>query len=272
MMVPRPRNKANKSLPQNLYFDSRRSTYRYRRPTDGKWFPFGNDRIKAIDAAKQLNLEFMRGADLIGAVMGNSSESFAGFLNTYERDVLPPRELAKGTLGLYAVHFRRFRKQFEGKTVDQITIRMVAEMLDALTPRTANQCRALLIDIFNHAASKGLCPDNPAASTINRIEKKQRKRHTVEGLKAIREKSPAWLQNAIDLALITAQRRTDILDMRFDGSREGYLYVVQKKTAKVSDAAWIRFLITPELQAVISRCRDDVVSPYLVHQKPERWK
>lgn len=199
-MVPRPRNKANKSLPQNLYFDSRRSTYRYRRPTDGKWFQFGSDRIKAIDAAKQLNLEFMRGADLIGAVMGSTSESFAGFLDAYERDVLPPRELAKGTLGLYAVHFRRFRKQFEGKAVDQITIRMIAEMLDALTPRTANQCRALLIDIFNHAAAKGLCPDNPAASTINRIEKKQRKRHTVEGLKAIREKSPFWLQNAIDLA------------------------------------------------------------------------
>jgi enterobacteria phage integrase len=56
-----------------------------------------------------LNLEFMRGADLIGAVMGCSSESFSGFLDTYERDVLPPRELAKGTLGLYAVHFRRFR-------------------------------------------------------------------------------------------------------------------------------------------------------------------
>jgi integrase len=213
-----------------------------------------------MDAAKQLNLEFMRGADLIGAVMGSTSESFAGFLDTYERDVLPPRELAKGTLGLYAVHFRRFRKQFEGKVVDQITIRMIAEMLDALTPRTANQCRALLIDIFNHAAANGLCPDNPAASTINRIEKKQRKRHTVEGLKAIRENSPFWLQNAIDPALITAQRRTDILNMRFDGVREGFLYVVQQKTAKASDAAWI------------SRCRDDIVSPYLIHRRPDRKK
>ena len=161
----------------------------------------------------------MRGADLVGSVLSASSESFATFLDTYERDVLPPRELAKGTLGLYAVHFRRFRKQFEGKAVDQITIRMIAEMLDAITPRSANQSRALLIDIFNHAAAKGLCPDNPAVSTINRIEKKQRKRHTVEGLKAIREKSPAWLQNAIDLALITAQRRTDILDMRFEGQK-----------------------------------------------------
>ncbi len=73
----------------------------------------------------------------------------------------------------------------------------------SLTPRSANQSRALLVDIFNHAASKGLCPDNPASSTINRIEKKQRKRHTVEGLKAVREVAPPWLRNAIDLALIT---------------------------------------------------------------------
>ncbi|TFH81870.1 tyrosine-type recombinase/integrase [Pseudomonas kribbensis] len=271
-MVPRPRNKANKSLPQNLYFDSRRSTYRYRRPTDGKWFQFGTDRIKAIDAAKQLNLEFMRGADLVGNVLSGASMLFTEFLDIYERDILPERELAKGTLELYSVHFRRFRKQFEGKAIDQITIRMIAEMLDALTPRTANQCRALLIDIFNHAASKGLCPDNPAASTINRIEKKQRKRHTIEGLKAIREKSPTWLKNAIDLALITAQRRTDILNMRFDGVREGFLYVVQQKTAKASDAAWIRFKVTEELQAVISRCRDDIVSPYLIHRRPDRKK
>ncbi|ETK42751.1 MAG: hypothetical protein A2W79_26140 [Pseudomonadales bacterium RIFCSPLOWO2_12_60_38] len=56
------------------------------------------------------------------------------------------------------------------------------------TPRSANQCRAPLVDFFNHAAAKSLCPDNPAASTIKRVEKKQRKRHTVEGLKAIREK------------------------------------------------------------------------------------
>jgi len=228
-MVPRPRSPANKGLLRRICTMTRAA-----RPiaTDGKWFQFGTDRIKAIDAAKQLNLEFMHGADLVGTVLNNTSETFAGFLDTYERDVLPPRELAKGTLGPYAVHFRRFRKQFEGKAVDQITIRMIAEMLDALTPRTANRCRALLIDIFNHAAVKGLCPDNPAASTINRIEKKQRKRHTVEGLKAIREKAPVWFQNAIDLALITAQRRTDILDMRFDGVRDGYLYLVRRKRRK----------------------------------------
>lgn len=55
---------------------------------------------------------------------------------------------------------------------------MVAELLDSLPPRSSNQCRNILVDIFNHAASKGLCPDNPATFVIKRIEKKQRKRHT----------------------------------------------------------------------------------------------
>jgi integrase len=270
MMVPRPRNKSNRGLPPNLYLDDRRGTYRYRRPTDGKWFPFGADRVKAVDAAKQLNLAFMQGADLVNAVMGESAELFTAFLTQYEEKVLPPRELSQGTLDLYGVHFRRFRKAFEGKAIDQITIRMIAELLDSVTPRTANQCRALLIDIFNHAAAKGLCPDNPATSTISRIEKKARKRHTIEGLKAIREISPAWLQNAIDLALITAQRRTDILSMKFEDVKDGYLYVVQQKTAKASDMAWIRFRVTPELQRVISHCRDNIVSPFLIHRRPER--
>ncbi|MCH0726139.1 phage integrase Arm DNA-binding domain-containing protein, partial [Pseudomonas aeruginosa] len=96
-MSPRPRNKANKGLPQNLYLDARRGTYRYKRPTDGKWFPFGPDRAKAIDAAKQLNLEFMRGADLVNKVQGAGSDLFVAFLDKYEREILPPRELAKGT-------------------------------------------------------------------------------------------------------------------------------------------------------------------------------
>ncbi|MGY4533848.1 hypothetical protein ACVW0Y_002984 [Pseudomonas sp. TE3786] len=125
-MSPLSRNKSNKGLPQNLYFDDRRSTYRYRRPTDGKWFQFGVDRLKAIDAAKQPNLAFLKGADRVGAVLGESSESFGSFLDDYEKDVLPPRGLSKGTLTLYGVHYRRFRREYASKAMDQITIRMVA--------------------------------------------------------------------------------------------------------------------------------------------------
>jgi integrase len=271
-MVPRPRNKANKGLPANLYFDARRSTYRYRRPTDGKWFQFGADRGRAIDAAQQLNLTFLRGGDLVSAVLGEHSVTLGSFLNDYESKVLPQRELAKATLDLYKVRFKQIRAVLEEKAIDQITIRMVAEFLEPLTARAANQARALLADVFTHAAAKGLCPDNPAASTIPKIEKKQRKRHTVEGLAAIRNTSPLWLQNAIDIGLLTAQRRGDILDMKFEDARDGFLYVVQNKTAKAADAGWLKIKITPQLQAVLTRCRDDVLSPYLIHRRPERKK
>ncbi|NBA95550.1 tyrosine-type recombinase/integrase [Pseudomonas sp. R5(2019)] len=271
-MVPRPRNKANKGLPINLYFDQRRGTFRYRRPTDGKWFQFGADRGKAIDAAHQLNTTFLRGSDLVALVLDEKSVTLSSFLATYEQDILPPRELAKATLDLYTVRFKQMRATLGEHPLEQITIRMIAEFLEPLTARSSNQARAILIDVFNHAAAKGLCPDNPAANTIPKIEKKQRKRHTVEGLKAIRSKAPLWLQNAIDLALITAQRRGDILNMRFEDIKDGFLYVVQSKTEKASDAGWLKIKITEQLNAALARCRDDILSPYLVHRRPERKK
>ncbi len=46
------------------------------------------------------------------------------------------------------------------------------------------------MNVFTHAIADGLIPDNPAASTIAQKEKKKRKRHTQEGLKAIRDASP----------------------------------------------------------------------------------
>lgn len=270
-MAPRPRSPKNKGLPPNLYANNGGESFKYRRPDSGAWHGMGTDRHRAIQAAKQLNSLLMAGSDLVAGVIG-ATQTMAAFLETYEQDILPHRDLAKATMDLYRVRAKQVKAAFGDRPIDQITIRHIAEMLDGMTPRAANQARALLVDVFNHAASKGLCPDNPAASTIPKIEKKQRKRHTVEGLRAIREKAPAWLRNAIDLALITAQRRGDILSMKFSDVHDGGLHVVQSKTEKASDAGWIKFALTKELADVISRCRDDIVSPFLVHRKPERKK
>ncbi|WP_425914642.1 tyrosine-type recombinase/integrase [Pseudomonas sp. GWSMS-1] len=268
--MTRPRKKSNSGLPSNLYFDIRRKTYRYRRATDGKWYPFGTDRLKAIDAAKQLNLEYMKGRDLVALVMGESTMTLAAYIEQYRTTILPKRELKKGTLDLYAVHFRKINKALGQKPINEITVRIVADFLRDSTPRSSNQVRALLMNVFTHAIADGLIPDNPAASTIAQKEKKKRKRHTQEGLKAIRDASPQWLKNAIDLALLTALRRGDVLEMRFDKMEDGFLSVIQEKTSEEADTAWIKYELTPELLKVIEQCRDDVDSPFLVHRKPER--
>lgn len=72
-----------------------------------------------------------------------------------------------------------------------------------------------------------------------------------------------------DIRMIVDADHHHILDMKFEDVRDGFLYVVQQKTAKASDAAWIRFRVTPGLQAVISRYRDNVASPYLVAGPPK---
>ncbi|MTI72539.1 MAG: integrase [Stenotrophomonas sp.] len=267
-MAPRPRKKRNAGLPANLYTVGK-GYYRYRRPDTGTWHGMGNDRAKAVAAANQLNGRLMTGADLVADVMGDSV-SLNGFLDYYEAEVLPPRQLAQATLDLYAVRLRQIRAALGAQDIGQITIGMVSTFLDGLTPRASNQARAYLVDVFNYAAAKGLVADNPPEATIPRIDNKTRKRHTVKGVRKIYAEAEPWLQNAIDLALLTAQRREDILAMRFDDIRDGALHVAQHKTRRASDAGWIRLPMTPQLKSLVARCRDEVPSPFLIHRKPER--
>lgn len=268
-MNPRPRGKKASGLPPNLYTRNGGRNFIYRRPDDGSWHGMGTDRLQAIQAAKQLNSLLMEGTDLVRTVMG-SAQTLNEFLEYYESEVLPPRELANTTLSQFRVRKRQIAAAFGERDIDSITLRDISGFLEKMPPRSSNQTRQHLVDIFAHAAAKGLVPENIVALTLPRVDKKKRKRHTVEGLKKIREHSPTWLQNAIDLCLITAQRREDIVAMRFDDVKDDGLYVTQIKTKKHSDAGWIKFRLTPQLAAIISRCRDNVVSPYLIHRHPER--
>lgn len=268
-MSPRPRNRKNAGLPPNLYFDPRRNSYTYKRPDTGKKTGMGHDRDAAVKAARTLNNLLAEKTDLVRKVIGGTP-TIEEFLRTYFEEILPPRELAKATLDLYQVRRRQIESAFPNRDIDSLVLREISELLDGLTPRASNQLRALLIDIFQQAAAKGYVQDNPAMLTIPKIEKKARKRHTLEGLMQIRTASPAWLQNAIDIALITTQRRDDILAMKFDDVRDGYLYVVQKKTKRSSDAGYLRMKVTAQLQGIINRCRDNVPSPFLIHRRPDR--
>ncbi|WP_455231652.1 tyrosine-type recombinase/integrase [Geopseudomonas aromaticivorans] len=268
--MSRPRKNSRNTLPKNLYLDSRRGTYRYHSPKDGTWFSFGRDREAAVDAAHHLNLEFMQTKDLVTMVLDADAITLSDFIERYRTEILPERELEASTLELYKTRFRQINTALGHKAINRIELKEVADFLDDMPSRSSNQTRALLSNIFKCARAKGLVKENPAEQTMARIEKKARKRHTAEGLKAIREHSPQWLKNAIDLALIISQRRCDILDMKFEDVRDGYLYVVQKKTKNKSDAGWLKFNVTPELMEIIERCKDDIDSPFVIHRKPEK--
>jgi integrase len=105
---------------------------------------------------------------------------------------------------------------------------------------------------------------------MNRKVVKARQRLSLAAYQAIHALAEPWLQNAMDLALLTLQRRDDTARLQFTDIKDEHLYVIQQKTEKHGASAHIKIEIGSDLQKVIQRCRDDVLSPYLVHKVPER--
>lgn len=79
-----------------------------------------------------------------------------------------------------------------------------------------------------------------------------------------------WLQNAMDLAILILQRRSDLVDIKFSDIKEGHIKIIQKKSIK-HDSVYIKIEVTKELAQVIQKCKaDNVLLPYLVHRVPNK--
>lgn len=273
--MSRPRAKRNKDLPANLY-RGKGTTWRYRHPLTGKYHGMGTDKNKAITAARKLNDMLIPAGDLVSSVIGEVT--FGEFSTKFlaEKRRKDGKPLAANSIRTYT-HSLGQCKKWDKRPLSSITLLMVNRLLDSLPASTSIETRSLLIQIFDLAISKGLVTENPAAQTIKRYRIKQRKRHTIEGLAKIRDASPQWLKNAIDLALLTTQRRIDIINMKWDDIRDGYLYVAQEKTTDdpeddfelLEGAGYVRIKINNELKRVLDRCKDKVASPFIIHRVPK---
>lgn len=83
----------------------------------------------------------------------------------------------------------------------------------------------------------------------------------LEILKAIRSKGSYQLQNAIDLAYLTAQRPSDILSIRFDEIQDGYLIINPTKRNDIS----FKFKLDDQFNKLIERCHYSNDSDYLIN-------
>ena len=275
--MSRPRSRKNKDLPANLY-RSEGKTWRYRHPVTGKYHGMGDDKAKAVIAARKLNELLIPSADLVARVLGELT--FEEFTKEYlaNKRRKDGRPLAANSMRGYQNYAKRCSRWNE-LPISSITLFMTNELLDSLPASTSIGCRSFLSELFDVAISKGLIVDNPARQTLKRYRTKQRKRHTIEGLTAVRAASPKWLQNAIDLAMLTTQRRIDIINMKWTDIYDGYLHVAQEKTTDdpedefefLEGAGYIRIKVDAELQKVLDRCKDNILSPFIIHRAARNW-
>jgi len=266
-MSPRPRNRRNSSLPVNLYTANNGAGYRYQHPVSGKQFGMGSNKAKAIDAAKQLNSLLMTSNNLVSNVLGYVTVS--DHIEWMRQNILPDREYSKSTISITETRYRTLTSALGDKDIAEVTVQDIAGLTDKCTPSVANQLRQVSKDVFHIAISRGLCRDNPAEYTLKKKQVTMRKRLTLEQFKIIHKHSPVWLQNAMDLAYITLQRRSDVVTMKFSDIKDGYLYVIQQKTKK-HDTAYLKIRMSESLALVAKRCQDSTVSQYMIHRRPRR--
>ncbi|HGJ5907510.1 MAG TPA: phage integrase Arm DNA-binding domain-containing protein [Arsenophonus nasoniae] len=287
-MAARPR-KNNVSIP-NLYpLYSRKANkvyWRYRHPITGKYHALGDNEEEAkaiaLEAnnrlADQRSRQVLAISDRVSRIKGKSI-TVSTWLEKYW-DIQEER-LEEGDIKLNTYKQKRkpvelMRKALSIKQLPLVDARDIAEILDEYKlngqNRMAQVIRSVLIDVFKEAQHAGEVPPgyNPALATNQPRRKITRQRLTLDEWKKIFEIADddhRYMGNAMLLAIVTGQRLSDISAMKFNHIWDDYLHITQEKTgAKIAIPLSLRCnALDISLRDVITRCRDAVVSPYLVH-------
>jgi integrase len=164
--------------------------------------------------------------------------------------------------------------------VDSITSLAISKVIEEVVAegklRLAQALRGFMRDSFREARVAGwLTKENPVLDTRLGVRVKvMRSRLSLEQFKRVYEKiDEVWLRNAVDLALVTGQRRDDVANAAFKDFRDGHWWLVQRKTGHRVALPMSLTLdaIGKSLEDVVSQCRrSGVLSKYLVHQTERR--
>lgn len=269
----RVRSRATLKLPDNLY--PNREGYKYRRPTDRKEFWMGSDLRQACAEARELNDLLYSSSNRVNRIMGED-RTVSDALALFRKDDMPNRSWSANTAKEHEARLKRINMDIGGHALSGFNVREAADFLRSVTSSERNRqiYRLLMIWIFRGCLQEGWVdsnPLNPFEVTRKGQAKRKRARLTKDTFDRIRAHAPSWLQNAMDLSLITLLRREDIVSAKFDDVREGFLWVIPSKTENSTNVQ-LKFRMTPPIQALVAQCGDGIESPYIIHRTPERRK
>lgn len=318
--VGRPRSAGRRDLPDNLIPHRRKTTagdvtyWYWRDPRDGvqKSLRCPNDRATAIKRARELNaivskematrvVEEIALSPHKRAASGTPFNAFAVHcLAQFET-----RGFALNTLRTRKSLINAAIRWFEDKPMHEIGVPDMAQLIKSYTDRGKNRyaqaLRAALIDVWKEAYQEGLLPadhPNPAEIARRPTAKVNRARLTLDAFniilgssKVLAERRGVWMPNSMLLALVTGQRREDLVIAQFRKGKDwqaaweayqegrkhkihpypyiedGFFWVIQQKTG-----ALVKIPLSLRLEAldisvgdVIEQCRSPIASRYLLH-------
>ena len=270
------RKKYDANLPRNLTYRKKDKAFYWRNPLTKKELSLGQisrrDAVaQAIEANNFLSQNYSP-ASLIEKIKGVDSLTLSKWLERYAL-LLQRRDLAANTYKIRANQLAMIDEKLGGMILKEVGTRNFAEFLDPWVSEGKNTMaaglRSVLTDVFREAIVEGHITVNPVTPTRTPGIKVKRERLDLEVFAKIRDAAnqlPVWFPLAMDLALVTAQRREDVAAMRFSEIRDDRLHVIQQKTGAMLSIPLSLILpsVGLRLGTVVDRCRLVSRSDFLI--------
>ncbi|KNC11536.1 integrase [Pantoea sp. RIT-PI-b] len=270
------------NLPRNLTFRKSKQIYSWRNPVTGQELSLGRISrreavAQAIEANNYIDQNYIPSA-LLDRLKAVPEFTFSRWLDRYNI-ILARRELKPNTMKVRANQLSTLRDEFGRQVMESMTTRDIALFLESYVEcgkrSMAVAFRSLLLDVFREAVVEGVIERNIVEPTKTPPPEVKRERLSIEQFLAIRSAAIAmggWLECAMNLALLTGQRREDITRMKFSDISEGRLFITQGKTGhklalplslKINELAL-------SLESVIEACKKDNPSDSLIYSSVRR--
>lgn len=278
-MASRPRSKARKNWPANLYARDRNGPYYFwRHPGTGKEHGLGRDFVSASTQAIEANLHIggiTAERRLVDRLKDDGQVTVAEFLPTF-RSVKVAKGLAPNTVKALDSNLRKIEAGIGSMILRRVTTqdlndRITEPLMLADKDRAAGQVRSVLNELFLTAAGKGKVDSNPVASLMVNEAKVKRDRLSIDQFKSTYEAAltlpDRWIANMLRLAIVSAQPRECLCGWERSDVRAGFLWNERGKTGariklpiglKVPELGWV-------LSDAIKACQDDIISRTLLH-------
>jgi integrase len=286
--MARPR-KYNINVPGlSCYTDARTKKvyWRYKHPITLKFHGLGDDenaaKAIAIEAntrfAKQQMGQLLKARDEISLKIGKAI-TVNTWLDRYlsiQQERYNNEEIKLNTLKQKNAPIEAFRRHCGMLLLPDVGARDIASVIeeykDKGQKRMAQVVRMVLIDVYKEAQHAGEVPPsyNPALATKQPTNKVTRVRLSFDEWESIFSTAADmqnYIQNSMLLALITGQRLGDVAKMKFSDVWDNHLHIVQEKTGtRLAIPLTLKCdVLGYTLQDVITRCRDLIISPYMLH-------
>ncbi|AHG22155.1 integrase [Chania multitudinisentens RB-25] len=276
-MAKRP-TRYDANLPKNLTYRRKYRSFYWRHPITRKELPLGQiarrDAVgQAIEANNYLEQNYLP-STLIERIKGREEVLTLGsWLERYEV-ILDRRDLKPNTIKIRGNQLKMIRSVMGEYLLSEIDTRQIAEYLESFNAQgkgsMSTALRSVLSDIFREAIVEGRIKTNPVEPTKAPRLKVKRERLNYDEFKQIylaAREQPQWVGLAMEIDLITGQRREDVVLMRFTDIFDGRLHIEQGKTG-------MRLAIPLDLRLeaanlclgeVIERCRSSHASDYIIN-------